>query len=367
MGTLVSRVSGKSFAKRIKVAFLVIALVAVSGCQAADTSADQESGAKKVANYEGGEITEGEVQEQMNLLAQQTGQGEIKPGSPQYDQALQQVMPQLVTVEMARAYAQDENISVSEQEIDKGVDQQMEQIKSQVAQQAASQGQNLGKEEAFEQALKQANLTEDKLRSDIREQIPDSLLLQKVQKDVVSGVQVSDQEVKDFYEQNESQFAQDETRCTRHILFNKDQEQKAEGVKAQLENGGDFASLAKENSQDPGSADKGGDLGCIGKGETVPSFEKAVFKAQTGEIVGPVESDFGYHVIEVTDIKEPQTQSLSEVEGQIRSQLEAEQKGKKFTKWLEDEKKQRDIQYLSDKYKVSGSSPSVSTATPQSQ
>lgn len=344
-------------------AFLIFALVAVAGCQAADPSADQESGAKKVANYEGGEITQGEVQEQMQLLAQQTGQGNIEPGSPQYDQALQQVMPQLVTVEMARAYAEDNNISVSEQEIDKGVDQQMEQIKEQVAQQAAAQGQNVGKEQAFEQALQQANLTEKELRSDIREQIPDSLLLQKIQKDVVSGVEVSDREVKSFYEQNKSQFSQDETRCTRHILFNKDQQQKAEDVKAQLEDGGDFAELAKKNSQDPGSADKGGDLGCIGKGETVPSFEKAVFKAQTDEIVGPVESDFGYHIIEVTDIKEPQTQSLSEVEGQIRSQLESEQQGKQFTEWLEGEKKQRDIQYISDKYKVSGSGPSVSTAS----
>lgn len=348
--------------------FVIAASVAVVGCQAAEPTANQDSGTEKVVTYDGGEITKGEVQEQVDLFAQQAGAGEISPGSPQYDQALQQVMPQLVTIEMAKAYAEENNITVSDQEIEEGVDQQMEQIKDQVAQQAASQGQNVGKEEAFKQALQQANLTEDKLREDIRAQLPDSLLLQKVQKKVVGDAEPTDEEVKKFYEQNkESQFTTTETRCTQHILFNKDQKQKAEDVKKQLEDDGDFAKLAKEFSQDPGSADKGGELGCIGKGETVPQFEKAVFSAETDEIVGPVESEFGYHVIEVTDIKEPKTTPLSEIEGQIKSQLAAEQQAREFTEWVEDQKKQRDLKYLSDEYKVSGSAPSTSTASPQSQ
>ena len=78
-------------------------------------------------------------------------------------------------------------------------------------------------------------------------------------------------------------------------------EEKAEDVKQQLEDGGDFAELAKEYSQDPGSAEKGGDLGCLGKGETVPEFEEAAFGAEQGEIVGPVKTEFGYHILEVTE------------------------------------------------------------------
>jgi len=113
-----------------------------------------------------------------------------------------------------------------------------------------------------------------------------------------------------------------------------------------LEDGGDFAKLAKENSQDPDSATKGGDLGCLGKGETVPDFEKAAFGAEQGEIVGPVQTQFGYHLLEVTDIKPKQTRSLDDVESQIRSQLATEKQSEEFSKWIEEQKKQRDVKYL---------------------
>jgi parvulin-like peptidyl-prolyl isomerase len=117
-------------------------------------------------------------------------------------------------------------------------------------------------------------------------------------------------------------------------------------VKAQLQDGGDFAQLAQEFSQDPGSAEQGGDLGCLGRGETVPNFEEAVFKAEQGEIVGPVETEFGYHVIEVTDVREESTQPLSEVEAQIREQLTAEAQSEEFATWVQRQREQRDVRYL---------------------
>src|SRR5215207_4923155 len=135
-------------------------------------------------------------------------------------------------------------------------------------------------------------------------------------------------------------------RCVRHILFTEDQKEKAEDVKQQLENDGDFAELAKENSQDPGSAANGGDLGCLGKGETVPEFEQAAFGAEQGEIVGPVQTEFGYHILQVTDVKPEQTRSLQEVESQIRSQLATEKQSEEFNKWIEEQKKERDVKYL---------------------
>ena len=157
----------------------------------------------------------------------------------------------------------------------------------------------------------------------------------------------SDEEIQKFYEQNkEAQFTTPEQRCVRHILFNKDQKEKAEDVKQQLEDGGDFAKLAKENSQDPGSAENGGDLGCLGKGETVPEFEKAAFGAEQGEIVGPVQTEFGYHILKVTDVKPEQTRSLQEVESQIRSQLASEKQSEEFNKWIEEQKKKRNVKYL---------------------
>ena len=310
-----------------------VLLVVVAGCSAAEPVANIESPSKKVAVFEGGEVTLGEVQQ----FAQQSGLGELSPESPQYEALIAQIMPQLVEIEIAKAYAEEQGITVSEQD----VNQEVETLKDQVAQQA--QGQDIGREEAFDQALQQAGITEEQLRQQIREQLP----IQKVQERVAGGAGPSQEEVEQFYEQNKAaQFTTPETRCTRHILFNKDQKEKAEEVKKQLENGGDFAALAKKYSQDPGSAEQGGDLGCIGRGETVPNFEEAVFNAEQGEIVGPVETEFGYHVIEVTDIQEEATQPLSEVEAQIRDQLTTEAQSEEFTAWLQKQKEQRNVKYL---------------------
>jgi peptidyl-prolyl cis-trans isomerase C len=317
--------------------FVGVLLVAVVGCSPAEPVANVESPSKKVAIFEGGEVTLGEVQE----FARLSGMGELSPESPQYEAIIAQIMPQLVEIEIAKAYAQEQGITVSEQE----VNEEMEVLKDQVAQQAQAQaqGQDVDRDAAFEGALQQAGLTEEQLRQQIREQLP----VQAVQERVAGTAGPSQEEVERFYEENKAaQFTTPQTRCARHILFNKDQREQAEEVKGQLEDGGDFAQLAKEFSQDPGSAEQGGDLGCLGRGETVPDFEDAVFGAEQGEILGPVETEFGYHVIEVTDIREEATQPLSEVETQIRDQLTTEAQAEEFTAWLQRQKEQRNVKYL---------------------
>jgi parvulin-like peptidyl-prolyl isomerase len=310
-----------------------VAILFVAGCAPAEPTANVDSQAKKIVTFEGGEVTQGELDE----FAEQSG---VPKDDPQYQATVQQILPQLVSVEIAKAYAQQHNITVS----DKEVDQELAKLKEQVGDQARASGQDVSNQEAYEQALKQNNITEEQLRQDLRESI---LPVQEVQEKVASDAEPSDEEIQKYYEQNkEAQFTTPEQRCVRHILFNKDQKEKAEDVKQQLENGGDFAKLAKENSQDPGSAENGGDLGCLGKGETVPEFEKAAFGAEQGEIVGPVETEFGYHILKVTDVKPEQTRSIQEVESQIRSQLAAEKQTEEFNKWIEEQKKERNVKYL---------------------
>jgi peptidyl-prolyl cis-trans isomerase C len=313
----------------------VVSLVSL-GCDAAEPQANVDSQARKIATFEGGSVTQGELDE----FAKQSGFGSLSRDDPQYKAAIQQIMPQLVGIEIAKAYASEHNITAS----DKEVDQEIEKIKKQVGDQArSSSGQDLSNQEAYEQALKQNNITEEELRDNIRENLP----VQKVQEKVAGNAEPTDEEIQKYYEQNkEAQFTTPEQRCVRHILFTKDQKQKAEDVKKQLEDGADFAKLAKQYSQDPGSAEKGGDLGCLGKGETVPPFEEAAFGAKEGEIVGPVKTQFGYHILEVTDTKPKQTRPLSEVEPQIKSQLASEEQSKAFSKWLDEQKKQRDVKYL---------------------
>jgi peptidyl-prolyl cis-trans isomerase C len=314
---------------------LGVALLVSLSCEPAEPTANADSESKKIATFEGGDVTQGELDE----FAEQSGFGDMSKDDPQYQAAIQQIMPQLVGIEITKAYAQEHNITVS----DKEVDQEIEKIKEQVGEQARSSGQDLSDQKAYEQALKQNNITEEQLRKDIRENLP----VQKVQEKVAGGAEPSDEEIQKYYDQNkEAQFTTPEQRCVRHILFNKDQKQKADEVKQQLENGGDFAKLAKQYSQDPGSAEKGGDLGCLGKGETVPDFEEAAFGAEQGEIVGPVQTQFGYHLLEVTEIKPKQTRSLEDVESQIRSQLATEKQSEEFSRWIEEQKKQRDVKYL---------------------
>jgi peptidyl-prolyl cis-trans isomerase C len=315
--------------------FVGVAILVVVGCDPAEPAANVDSQARKVVTFDGGDVTQGELDE----FAERSGFGNLSKDDPQYQTAVQQIMPQLVGIEIAKAYAQEQNITVSDEEVDR----QIAKIKAQVGDQARSSGQDLSNQEAYEQALKQNNITEDQLREDIRENLP----VQKVQERVTGDAAPSDKEIQNYYEKNkEAQFTTPEQRCVRHILFNKDQKEKAEDVKQQLENGGDFAKLAKENSQDPGSAAQGGDLGCLGKGETVPEFEQAAFGAERGEIVGPVQTEFGYHILQVTDVKSEQTRSLQEVESQIRAQLASEKQSEAFNKWIEEQKKMRDVKYL---------------------
>ena len=309
-----------------------IAMLVLVGCDPAEPVANVESQAKKIVTFEGGAVTQGELDE----FAEQSG---VSKDDPQYQAAVQQIMPQLVGTEIAKAYAQEHNITVS----DKEVEQEIAKIKEQIGDQARSSGQDLSDQEAYEQALKQNNITEDQLRENIRENLP----VQKVQERVAGDAEPSDKEIQNYYEKNkEAQFTTPEQRCVRHILFNKDQKEKAEEVKKELEDGGDFAKLARENSQDPGSAANGGDLGCLGKGETVPEFEQAAFGAEQGEIVGPIKTEFGYHILKVTDVKPEQTRSLQEVESQISSQLATEKQSEVFNKWVEEQKKKRDVKYL---------------------
>jgi peptidyl-prolyl cis-trans isomerase C len=321
--------------------FFAVALLSLS-CEPAEPVANVESDSKKVAVFEGGEVTLGEVQE----FAVQSGLGELSPGSPQYEAAIQQIMPTLVEFEIAKAYAEEQGITVSEKE----VNQEIETIKDQISQQAQAQGMDVGREEAFQQALQQAGLTEEELRAQLRDQLP----IQEVQERVAGDAGPSQEEVEKFYDENkELEFTAPEERCARHILFNKDQRGQAEEVKTQLQEGADFAELAKEFSQDPGSAEQGGDLGCnpevdptTGQPFYVQEFSDAVFNSEEGEIVGPLETEFGYHLIEVTDIRPQSTQPLEEVEAQIREQLSTDIQAQEFSAWIQKQKEQRDVKYL---------------------
>ena len=163
---------------------------------------------------------------------------------------------------------------------------------------------------------------------------------------VASQISVSDADIKSYYDQNAKRYGEEEQRRASHILIKVDNgasaadksaaKEKADKLLAQLrKNPADFARLAKENSQDPGSAERGGDLDFFGKGMMVPSFEEVAFKLKQGEISDVVQSDFGFHIIQLTAIKPGSTKSLEEVKGQIAADIKKQLAAKKFTEMAE--------------------------------
>jgi len=145
-------------------------------------------------------------------------------------------------------------------------------------------------------------------------------------------IKIEPDEVKKAYEANARQYGTPEERQASHILIAvkpdaKEEDKaaakkKAEALLAQAKaNPGKFADLAKANSQDPGSAQQGGDLGSFGRGSMVKPFEDAAFAGKAGDIVGPVQTEFGFHIIKVTGITPSHVQSFDDVKGQIEADL----------------------------------------------
>jgi peptidyl-prolyl cis-trans isomerase D len=145
-----------------------------------------------------------------------------------------------------------------------------------------------------------------------------------------NNITVPEQDIQRAYRQNIDQYSQPEQVRASHILLNtegKDEaavRAKAESLLAQLKAGGDFAALAKANSEDPASASKGGDLDFFGKGRMVPEFDAVAFASPVGQLSELVRTQFGFHIIKVTDKKAAEVQPLDAVRPQITEQLKFE-------------------------------------------
>jgi peptidyl-prolyl cis-trans isomerase D len=155
-----------------------------------------------------------------------------------------------------------------------------------------------------------------------------------------------DSDIKAYYDEHLSEFGTQEQRQASHILITLPKQagdaektvakNKAEQVLKQVKQSpAKFAELAKQYSQDPGSAVNGGDLGMFGRGAMVKPFEESVFSLKVGEISGLVQSDFGYHIIKLVAIKESKVQPLSDVKAMISQRVKFQQSSDKFAELAE--------------------------------
>ena len=159
-------------------------------------------------------------------------------------------------------------------------------------------------------------------------------------------ISLNEQDVKTYFEQNQERLSNNVERRASHILIaaGKDapttERDKAKTLAQSLrdtlqKSPQQFAELAKKHSQDPGSAAKGGDLDFFGRGAMVKPFEDAAYALKKGEISPLVETEFGYHIIQITDIKTPQLQSFAQARAGLESELRREQSRKKFAEAAE--------------------------------
>lgn len=225
----------------------------------------------------------------------------------------------LVTNKMIEMEAKKEKVKVTGNEIDEELTKLQE---------------SYGGEEAFTSALEQNNVSMDKIREDIEFY----LLAEKL---IEPDISITDEEMKTYFEENKDSFDEKEQVKASHILV--EDETTAMKVKEELDSGKDFAELAKEYSTDTSNAADGGDLGYFTKGEMAEEFEKAAFEMEINKVSNPVKTDFGYHIIKVTDKKAATAATFEEHKDKIKELLFDEKIQTEYPNWLEEKKSEYDI------------------------
>ena len=199
--------------------------------------------------------------------------------------------------------AREDSIEVDDERVEEMVRAQVRQFKEQFG------------TTAFAEELKKAGLTERQMRDKFREQFRNQYLERSMYEMLAQQVSVSPRDIKEFqekYRRGESNVV-----SLSHIFVeptaSTEQQDKirpqAEAVLERIRSGENFAALAKEYSQDPGSASQGGDLGFFGRGTMVPAFEDVAFGLKVGEVSGLVQSQFGFHIIRVEEISGDQVRA----------------------------------------------------------
>jgi peptidyl-prolyl cis-trans isomerase C len=259
---------------------------------------------------------------------------QIQPG-PQLEQLKAAVLESLIDDELLYQIALDEGYAADDEE---------------VAEKLALTKQQVGSEENFEQILEQQGLTEDDLKRELRKTIVrDNFMSDRF----ISTSEVSAEEAKEFYDQNAGQFTQPFQFRSSHILIqvaeDASEEEKSEAMKkileakSRIDGGEEFSEVARELSDCP-SGKNGGDLNYNAKGAFVPAFEEAALGLEIGEISDVVETQFGYHLIRLTDIQEEQTLPFAQVETQINDYLLRIKAQEKRNNFLNEKKPGAEIQ-----------------------
>jgi peptidyl-prolyl cis-trans isomerase C len=275
------------------------------------------------------------------ILARAQEQGR-KPTDAEMASLRESVLEKMIKLEILSQESKKAGVSVSNTDIDN----ELKGYKK-----------GFADDKAFAKALGEAGITE----ASLRKQVGKNLTIQKFIDTKFKGkAQVTEQEAKDFYNNNQDKFAQPEMAHARHILITaKETEPKADKdrkraklveIKKKLKDGGDFAELAKQFSDCP-SKERGGDLGFFPKGQMVKPFEQAVFKMMPGDVSDIVETEFGYHLIKLEEKKPAKTVSFDEAKPKITAYLTQEKITANIEAFIAEAKGKATIKILSPQAK----------------
>jgi EpsD family peptidyl-prolyl cis-trans isomerase len=193
------------------------------------------------------------------------------------------------------------------------------------------------KEILYQEALKKGLDKSPEFKQKLEEFKKLTLISDLLEKEIMSKSGVSEQDMKDYYEKNKADFVATSQIKASHILVKTKED--AQKILERLNNGEKFEALAKEASIDKVSGKNGGELGYFSRGEMVPEFEKAAAMLKVGEVSKPVKTQFGYHIIKVTDKKTGPVVEFERVKDIIAQKLSGERQKEAFDSYLEGLKK----------------------------
>ena len=227
----------------------------------------------------------------------------------EFDRLKSEVMQFLIQAQWVQQEAEERDVKVSDAEVRKSFEDQKKQA--------------FPTAKEYDQFLKTSGMNEQDILFRVRLDTLQNKLTQKITED---EAKVTEQDIKTYYDKNKKRFSQPERRDLAVVLTKG--KGKAEQAKRQLDKGASFKTVAKEFSIDDASKAQGGKLPDVTRGSQEKGFENAVFAAQKGKVSGPVKTQFGYYVFEVTNVKPPSQQSMEQAKENIKNLLRSQRQQK---------------------------------------
>jgi foldase protein PrsA len=279
----------------------------------------------------------------------------------EYDTLKREVMLFLIQAEWVKQEAEEQGVEVSDASVKKSFEDQKKQA--------------FPTDKAYDEFIKSSGMTEEDILFRVKLNELQQKLTQKVTED---ATKVTDEDIQEYYDKNKRRFAQPERRDLRVVLTKT--EAKADQARSALEDGDSWKQVVNEYSIDEASKAQGGLLPAVAEGQQDKALDDAVFDAKKGELEGPVKTQFGWYVFEVTKITPASQQSLAQSKDTIRNLLRSERQQKALDEFVKEFREDyREQTECADDYRIeecsnapkeqdtgpaSGGNPGAPTPTP---